>query len=177
MTYAIRICSLVLVMGIIGCAGDEGQQTSTGAAKVVTKKDVKPAYETLSSKLSNPKVIDFATLKKDPFYTTVGMVQAKAVGSTPKAAAKKLVSDKPILKHDFQRYKLIAIVIDSKTRSALYEDPEGKGWIVREGDRIGNEGAVVRKIAKDGVTFEESIVDDTGKSRVVEKFVPIKKVE
>lgn len=61
---------------------------------------------------------------------------------------------------DLSELRLVAIVRDMQGRlAASVEDPQGIGFLVRPGTRIGTQGAVVKEISDDGVTIEEPDAD------------------
>lgn len=57
---------------------------------------------------------------------------------------------------DLSELRLVAIVRDMQGQlAASVEDPQGIGFLVRRGTRIGRQGATVTEISDDGITIEE----------------------
>lgn len=150
--------------------------------KIEEKKDAQPiksvmgnitskpsvTFQTISAKLASMPRYNFYAIR-DPFYTPLIQTQIKQV--KPK---KQKVT--PMEKYEIEKYKLIGIMINQRIKSAVFEDPEGKGWVVKEGSNIGQEEAKIKKIVPEGVYVEEIIIDDKGKQHKNEIFIPLKKV-
>lgn len=139
--------------------------------KSTTSKNIQSTtFQNLSSKIASLPKYSFSGIK-DPFYTV--LLQAETKG-------KKLTQIKgkplPTQKYEIDRYKLIGIMLRKQGSSAIFEDPEGKGWVLKEGNFIGNEGARIKSIKQDSVIIEEPVTDNLGKVKYVERSITIKKV-
>ncbi len=76
----------------------------------------------------------------------------------------------PLQKYALSQLRLIAVIdAGSKGRWAMVCDPSGKGFTVRKGVPIGNEGGVVEKILIDRLIVKEVKVDLLGKKKI--KFI------
>lgn len=124
------------------------------------------AFENISAKIAAMPRLNFYQTK-DPFYTALIETKVKQIKAVKERAH-------PTQKFEMEKYNLIGVIIDKKGKSAIFEDPEGKGWIVKEGTPIGNEDAKVKKISADGVTVEE-VVYEADKPKFKERFISIKK--
>jgi Tfp pilus assembly protein PilP len=125
-------------------------------------------FENISAKIANMPKLNFY-LVKDPFYTA--LIETKV-----KQAKAAKVRTSPTQKFEIEKYNLVGVIIDKKSKSAIFEDPDGKGWVVKEGTPIGTENAKVKKISVEGVVVED-IVYEAGKPKPREIFMPIKKVK
>jgi len=80
----------------------------------------------------------------------------------------KGVIESPLLKYELSQLKLVAIIVGGNEDRAMVEDSEGKGYIIRIGDYIGNRFGRVKEIRKDGVIIEEAYKDIVGRIRTKE---------
>ena len=139
---------------------------STAFANITGKQAAK--FENISAKIANMPKLNFYLIK-DPFYTVLIETKVKQIKASK-------VRTSPTQKFEIEKYNLIGVIIDKKSKGAIYEDPEGKGWVVKEGTPIGTEDAKVKKISVEGVVVED-IVYEAGKPKPREIFIPIKKVK
>lgn len=162
----------VLLLIVFSCGEKNIQEQSPQPANKPTMSNItsKPAitFHTISAKLANMPRYNFYAIK-DPFYTPLAQTQIKQVRPKKQKTG-------PTERYELDKYKLIGIMMNKKIKSAIFEDPEGKGWVVKEGAPIGQDDARVKKIAPEGVYIEEVIIDDRGKEKKNELFIPIKKV-
>ncbi len=149
----------------------DGGQNAPASPKIEAMKNItsKPAisFQTISAKLASMPRYNFYGIR-DPFYTPIVQTQLKQIRPKKQRTA-------PTEKYEIEKYNLIGILVNKKVKSAIFEDPEGKGWVVKEGAPIGQEDAKIKKITSDGVYIEEIVIDDRGKEKKSERFIPIKK--
>ncbi|MCX7770477.1 MAG: pilus assembly protein PilP [Proteobacteria bacterium] len=129
-----------------------------------------PTFQNLSAKIASMPKYSFSGVK-DPFYTILLQTPTKDKKITQ-------IKGKPqaTQKYEIDKYKLIGIMLRKQGSSAIFEDPEGKGWVLKEGSFIGNEGARIKKIQQDSVIIEEPVGDHLGNVKYVERSISIKKV-
>ena len=112
--------------------------------------------------------------KRDPFQNQI----ASASGITHlenKGRAKT-----PLEKWSLDQLKLSLTVTGTATPIAMVEDPEHRGWTVRLGDFIGQNGGKVTGIHRDEIIVTETITDhSTGRvyPQNVKLTVPVEKTE
>jgi len=87
----------------------------------------------------------------------------QAVGG--KAAKGRVRDPLPIQSFETEKFKVSGIVTGLKENSALVIDPNGKGYVVKEGMLIGNNDGHVKRITNSTVEIEESFRDDNGRVR------------
>ena len=92
-----------------------------------------------------------------PFITKV--VENNDEESRPKS---------PLEKYNVNELKLIAIIWGIKRPTAMIEDPDGTGYIVKKGTLVGDKKGKVVKIFKDKVIVKERFRDLLGNSQVEE---------
>ncbi|MCX7991302.1 MAG: pilus assembly protein PilP [Proteobacteria bacterium] len=164
---------LVFVLVVVSCGENKVQdQTNLKQDVKATMANItsKPSitFQTISAKLANMPRYNFYAIR-DPFYTPLIKTEVKQVKP-------KKQKPSPTERYELDKYKLIGIMTNKKIKSAIFEDPEGKGWVVKEGAPIGQEDARIKRISAEGVYIEEVIIDDKGKEKKNEIFIPIKKV-
>ena len=113
--------------------------------------------------------------KRDPFQnqtvTTAGGVSHLEVRGRAKT---------PLEKWGLDQLKLALTVTGTATPLAMVEDPDHRGWTVRLGDFIGQNGGKVTGIHRDEVIVTETITDhSTGRvyPQNVKLSVPVEKSE
>jgi type IV pilus assembly protein PilP len=111
--------------------------------------------------------------KRDPFQSQV--VQAGVAHLESKGRSKT-----PLEKWSLDQLKLSLTVTGTATPVAMVEDPEHRGWTVRLGDFIGQNGGKVTGIHRDEIIVTETITDHaTGRvyPQNVKLVVPVNKEE
>ena len=95
------------------------------------------------------------TGKRDPFQPFIAAQTAvKPVGEEIPAT--------PLQKYDLSQLKLVAIIVGTGEGSAMVEDSEGKGYIIKKGVYVGTNFGKVKTVLKDRVIIEERYKDYTG---------------
>jgi len=107
--------------------------------------------------------IDFAS-RRDPFRPFVQMPSPQQSASG-KGAKIRVRDPLPIQSFDTEKFKISGIVTGLKENSALVIDPNGKGYVVKEGMQIGSNDGYVKRVTNSTVEVEESFRDDSGKVR------------
>lgn len=74
----------------------------------------------------------------------------------------------PLQQREVAEMKVIAIVWGGMGQSAMLQTPDGKGYTVRVGTRVGPNHGVVRKITPREVTVEERYTDVFGETKTRE---------
>jgi Tfp pilus assembly protein PilP len=74
----------------------------------------------------------------------------------------------PLEKYDINELKLIAIIWGIKRPTAMIEDPDGTGYVVKKGTFVGDKKGRIVKILKDKVIVKEKYRDLLGNSQVEE---------
>ena len=96
--------------------------------------------------------LDF-TSKRDPFRPFVQVpAQQPAAGKVNRG---KVRDPLPIQSFDTEKFKVSGIITGLKENSALVIDPNGKGYVVKEGMQIGNNDGYVKSVTNSTVEVEE----------------------
>lgn len=105
--------------------------------------------------------LDFST-RRDPFKP---FAQVPAAQKTVVAKAGRVKDPLPIQAFDTEKFRVTGIITGLKANSALIIDPNGKGYVVKEGMLIGNNDGRVKRVTNSVVEVEESFSDDSGRVR------------
>lgn len=125
---------------------------------------VKPAVQKQISTSKKPLPpggvsLDFSN-RRDPFRPFVQAPQQEAGKS--KIRQRDAL---PIQSFDTEKFRISGIITGIRENSALVIDPNGKGYVIKEGMQIGNNDGRVKKVTASSVEIEESFRDDNGKVR------------
>jgi len=107
--------------------------------------------------------LDFST-KKDPFKTYM----PESVASQPKVRHAEVMRSEdllPIQRYDVTKFRVTGVIAGLKENTALLVDPEGRGYVVREGMLIGNNDGRISRITPSAVEVVERYRDDNGHTR------------
>lgn len=140
-------------------------QSKHSSAKQPAAKNLVQAQLSTSRRLTPPTGInlDF-TNRRDPFKPYAQM-PAQQQSAKSKQSKGRVTEPLPIQKFDTERFRISGIITGMKENSALLVDPNGKGFVVKEGMLVGNNDGVVKRITSSSVEVEETFRDDKGKSR------------
>jgi len=110
---------------------------------------------------------DFASPARDPFqsYVIIAPGMGEGSGEMPTAVPLKHCTRKdqfPAKAYSYADMKLVGIVSRGTMRKALMMDSANRGWIIKRGDCVGKEQAVVKEIGTGSITF---VVDADASSK------------
>jgi len=103
--------------------------------------------------------------RRDPFMPIVIKEEKKAL-----AGAKA-----PLERFPVNEFKLAGIVWGGLGYHAMLEGPDGKGYFIRVGTKIGPNQGVVKKITQTTMTIEEKYKDPTGEINRKEITIELRK--
>ena len=147
-------------------AKPEGAKTvagkKPGGAKTVSGKKPeasKPVIASYSLRPDGTPPIYDATGKIDPFAP---LFQEKRVTSKKSNKKIKRVPRTPLERLALSQLKLVGIIVASSGNRALVEESNGKGYVIKTGTYIGNNGGKIINIKKETVFVEEQFEDGYG---------------
>ena len=114
--------------------------------------------------LSGVTAFDF-TNRKDPFKPYAQVTKSSEEKPVHSSVRKNTEDILPIQTFDSERFKVTGIIAGIKENRALLIDPNGKGYVVKEGMALGSNDGVVSKITANAVEIIEKFQDDNGKIR------------
>jgi len=169
---------LIIAICIIFCACKGKTVTDSsvkadvqGFANITTNQNV--VFLSISAKVAAIPKVTFMK-GRDPFFTSLLFVSKTKQAS---GAVKRIEKGGATQKHEIDKYKLTGVMIAYKIKNATFEDPEGKVWVLKEGNFLGNEGSKVKKITLDGVWIDEPYIDEDNNQKLRERLIPIKKMK
>src|SRR6266567_8521279 len=109
--------------------------------------------------------LDFSA-KKDPFkpFAVEPAAQQAKAKPTAMASTEDLL---PIQRYDVNKFKVSGVIAGLKENTALVIDPEGRGYVVREGMLIGNGDGRISRITSSSIEVVEHYRDDNGHNRKI----------
>ncbi len=130
---------LLILIGLSGCKTKEEEKVERAPSKVEILKDIE--IEKWRALLNRPIPLIDINKVRNPFISPQ-LVKALYRGS----------EEIPL--------ELVGLLIKEGKKYALLQDPTKKGYIVKEGDKIGEN--VIKSIGENYIIIEENIVDITG---------------
>lgn len=103
--------------------------------------------------------------RRDPFMPIIVKEEKKALAGT-KA---------PLERFPVNEFKLAGIVWGGLGYHAMLEGPDGKGYFIRVGTKIGPNQGVVKKITQTTMIIEEKYKDPTGEMKRKEITIELRK--
>lgn len=101
--------------------------------------------------------------KKDPFKPLITAPEAAAV-KAPVPTRTRIVDALPIQSHEVSKFIVTGIITGLKENKALLIDPTGKGYVVKTGMLIGDNGGRITRITASSLEVTEQYLD--GKKRI-----------
>jgi type IV pilus assembly protein PilP len=148
MNRFLLLCCAALVAAACGSPPPPPRRAAAAPAapKPVTDDDVKPVMPT--------NIYVYSPIgKRDPFQNVA--VVAVGIGHVEIKGRTKT----PLEKWPLDALKLAMTVTGTASPLAMVEDPERRGWPVRLGDFIGQNGGKVTGIHRDEIVVTETITD------------------
>jgi type IV pilus assembly protein PilP len=156
----------LLVMALVfpGCKKKE-QPSPPPPPKPASKASLPVQMQSTSAKTTGVAVqpLDFST-KKDPFkpFAAEPVAQQSKAKPTAMANTEDLL---PIQRFDANKFRVSGIIAGLKENTALIIDPEGRGYVVKEGMLIGNSDGRISRITPASIEVVEHYRDDNGHNR------------
>ena len=157
---------VILSISVVGCSGG-GKDASQPADKPLPKATVaQQNIQPVTAPVEQQKPEYQVTGLRDPF----------------------LSFEKPLTKEDLKTIKdplqklslsqvIIVGVIMGKDKRALIQESSGMGFIVKEGDLIGENSGIVTAIKADGIAIKQHFKDYMGRVNTREIVLSLKKEE
>jgi len=152
--------------GLTGCS-DKSKPAPTASAPSQQQKTA-PTATTEQAKVVEPPVSIYAYSpagRRDPFTPIIIKEEKKAL-----AGAKT-----PLERYAIKEFKLAGVVWGGLGYHAMLEGPDGKGYFVRVGTKIGPNQGVVKKITQTTMVIEEKYKDPLGETSRKEIVIELRK--
>ncbi|MBI5419629.1 MAG: pilus assembly protein PilP [Deltaproteobacteria bacterium] len=153
--------------GLGGCSKEETAPQPV-VKKAVPKAQAKAAEAAKPAEAAakQPPVVFYSPAgKRDPFVSFLK-------GET-KAARAGMANVPPLQRYDLGEIRFVGVIWGPKGAYALVEDPEGKGYTVIVGTKIGRGGGVVTRISQTEIFVREEFLDYTGTKVVRESSMKL----
>jgi type IV pilus assembly protein PilP len=161
--YVIFILGIVIGLCAAACdqlpipLGKKGKEQ-----KATAKPPPQPAPQQTTS---SPSTAPTQEVERDYVYDPTGKrdpFQPFIAAQTPVKPVGEEIPVTPLQKYDLSQLKLVAIIVGTGEGSAMVEDSEGKGYIIKKGVYVGTNFGKVKTVLKDRVIIEERYKDYTG---------------
>ena len=103
--------------------------------------------------------------RRDPFTSIVIREEKKSLAG----------SKAPLERYPINEFKLVGVVWGGLGYHAMLEGPDGKGYLIRQGTKIGPNQGVVKKITQTTMIIEEKYKDPLGETNRKEIVIELRK--
>jgi type IV pilus assembly protein PilP len=158
--YVIFILGIVISLCAAGC--DQLPLKKGKEQKATAKPPPQPAPQQTTS---SPSAAPTQEVERDYVYDPTGKrdpFQPFIAAQTPVKPVGAEIPSTPLQKYDLSQLKLVAIIVGTGEGSAMVQDSEGKGYIIKKGVYVGTNFGKVKTVLKDRVIIEERYKDYTG---------------
>lgn len=159
MKKIIKSSLLILLLFLVSCKDkplENKQINETKIGKEIEKMLVQKPVSTTSLKIDS---MDFSALK-DPFKTL------KKVDNKIKEKSKLTEPAIPLFAYNVNEFKIIGIILSSDSHHrVMVVTPNGKGYTVKIGSKIGNNHGVLTEISKNSIVITEMVENENGKKQ------------
>ena len=156
---------LMLILSLQGCGGE----APPPAKQPKSSPQAKPEQKQVVAVTQNPELpmAPQLEIEKNYTYDPEGRPDPfKSILQTGIAKDQQFVP--PLQQREVTEMKLIAVVWGGLGQSAMLQTPDGKGYTIRVGTRVGPNQGVVKKITPREVMVEERYTDVFGETKTRE---------
>ncbi|MBS1243133.1 MAG: putative Type pilus assembly protein PilP [Nitrospirae bacterium] len=163
---AVLALLLLATAGLTGCS-DKTKPTATAPAPAQQPKSAATATVEQAKAEEKPAAIYAYNPagRRDPFTPIIIKEEKKSM-----AGAKA-----PLERYAISEFKLAGIVWGGLGYHAMLEGPDGKGYFVRVGTKVGPNQGVVKKITQNTMVIEEKFKDPQGETNRKEIVIELRK--
>ncbi len=148
---------------LTACKGDETRQPAAVVKKQTPKRVKQPVAAAKKEKVEKSRLpLSVGRLDRNPFKPFTTSVGSKKVAQ-PRT---------PLQRYQVDQFKLVAVIWGIDPPVGMLETSDGKGFVVRRGDLVGDRNGKVSRVKRDRVVVVESYKDLSG--RFVTKKIEIK---
>jgi len=156
---------LLVAASMTGCA-DKPKPAAKSTAPAQQPKSAVTA--TVQAKAEEKPIAIYAYSpagRRDPFTSIIIKEEKKSL-----AGAKA-----PLERYPINEFKLVGVVWGGLGYHAMVEGPDGKGYLIRQGTKIGPNQGVVKKITQTTMVIEEKYKDPLGETNRKEIIIELRK--
>ncbi|MCP3676624.1 MAG: hypothetical protein GY721_03245 [Deltaproteobacteria bacterium] len=154
MTRSVATFFLILTVPFLltACKGDEPQQPAALEKKQAPKR------------VKQPVAIEKAKVDEREAPLSVGRLDRNPFKPFTMSAGLKVVQPRtPLQRYQVGQLKLVAVIWGIDPPVGMLETPDGKGFVVRRGDLVGDRNGKVSRVKRDRVVVVERHEDFSGK--------------
>ncbi len=152
-----RIAAIVFVgLALVRCGGDDETPVVNQPAAVPKAAVAAPVVpDTNAAADNNPKYSYSPVGKRDPFRSYIADLRELARSEEER-------NPETTEKYELDQYRLTGLVTGTSQPQAMVEDPDGMGYVLRVGARLGKNGGRITRIATDQIVVTEEFRAPTG---------------
>lgn len=157
----VKYCLLLLTVPFLltACKGEEPSQPAAVTKKRAPKRVKKPVA-----------VVKEVDVKKTQVALPIGKIERNPFKPFTVAGIKKIAKPAtPLQRYQVGQFKLVAVIWGIDPPVGMVEAPDGKGFVVKRGDLIGNRNGRVARVKRNSILIVERYKDHTGRM-VTEKL-------
>jgi type IV pilus assembly protein PilP len=157
---------LVTAVCLTGCS-DQAKPVAKAAAPAQQPKSAVTSTAA-QAKVEEPLAPIYAYSpagRRDPFTSIIIKEEKKTLAGT-KA---------PLERYPINEFKLVGVVWGGLGYHAMLEGPDGKGYFIRQGTKIGPNQGVVKKVTQTTMVIEEKFKDPQGEMNRKEIVIELRK--
>ena len=170
-TRGLAVLLVVMLLGTSGCeflglggsSGQSGQsaQQQPGNTNAAAKQQqpAKPAEAEEEQEYERPEYPN--QVRRNPFLPDLEIVRPRK-----QLAEGDIRPLEPLEKYGLGQLELVAIISEVAVPKAMFLDPEGFGHVVKEGDRIGQNGGTITDIRDNEVEVREVADEEETQTRL-----------
>lgn len=181
----ITLVSLIVMAVLVFCLGCGGEKEKNAVPAVEKAKPVKAPAKSEGGKAVKKAVQEASAIdlsKSKEVLDKVGITYSYDPVNKPdpfkpfKAddRIEGMSTDNPLLKYEVRYFRLVGLSVDDTEPIALFEDPNGRAFILHVGDRIGRSGGVVQSITRDKVIITETKISPRFEAGTETVQIPIR---
>lgn len=168
---------LVLILAwSLGCEDEAAQTNQPPQQNAAPKEDAPPAPEPVEEQASSddeeyqrPEYPE--SQRRNPFQPDPEVVEPK----TTIGDANEVGTRDPLEQFGLGQLSLVAIISEVAVPKAMFIGPDGFGYVVKEGDRVGRNSGVIRDIRDNAVEIIEGGEED--ESQTLQRVIKLRELE
>ena len=150
-----RLLLPLLAIACVRCGGEDENQPPPQPKPVPKAATAAPAVPDANAQDNTPKYSYSPVGKRDPFRSYIADLRESARNEEAR-------NPETTEKYELDQYRLTGLVTGTSQPQAMVEDPDGMGYVLRVGARLGKNGGRITRIATDQIVVTEEFRAPTG---------------
>lgn len=147
---------LIIIFGL-SCSDEISESSPASSTKSASSSALPNPEATSVVPTENKAAWAYSPIgKRDPFRSYLAILEES--GEKEKTGQKIIETTL----YELDQYKLKGLITSTAQPKAMVEDPQGRGWVIKLGSRLGKAGGVVTRISREGIIVTEEFRSPTG---------------